>query len=92
MVMVLTIAACHSAGRLDNCNLGRADFRLRLSSGICFPLPTHRNLWAYRCVFVIGLLGMIAMVMMAMVMMVTVMRVIVMMAIVDDGDGDDGEC
>jgi hypothetical protein len=92
MVMVLTIAACHSAGKVDNWNLGRADFGLRFSSGICLPLPTDWNLWTYMCAFVLGLLVMIAMVMMAMVMMAMVMMAMVMMAIVDDGDGDDSEC
>jgi len=97
MVMMLTIAACHSAGKVDNWNLAGANFRLRLSSGICFLFPTDWNLWAYRCEFILGLLGMIAMVMIAMVMMAMVMtamvmRVMVMMANIDDGDGDDGKC
>jgi uncharacterized membrane protein len=97
MVMVLTIAACHSAGKIDIWNLGRADFRQRYSSGICFTLSTDWNLWAYTYPFVLGLLliitlVIISMVMMAMVMMVMVMMAMVMMADVDDGDGDDSKC
>jgi hypothetical protein len=38
--MVLTIAALDSAGKVDNWILGRADLRLRFSSGISCPLPT----------------------------------------------------
>jgi hypothetical protein len=87
MVMVLTIAVCHSAGKVDNWNLGRADFQLRFSSKICFPLPTDWNLRAYMCAFILRLLVMIAMVMIAMVMIA-----MVMMANVDHGDDDDSEC
>jgi hypothetical protein len=82
--MVLTIAACHLAGKVDLWNLGRVDFGQRFSSGIYFPLSTNWNLWAYMCAFVLGLLVMMAMVMMAMVMMA-----MMMMANVDDCDGDD---
>ena len=38
-VMVLTIAALDSAGKVDNWILGRADLRLGFSSRICCPLP-----------------------------------------------------
>jgi len=40
MVMVLTIVAFDSAGKVDNSNLERADLRLRFSSGIWYSFPS----------------------------------------------------
>jgi len=40
MLILLTIAVLNFAGKRDNCNLGRADSELRLSSVMCQQLPT----------------------------------------------------
>ena len=71
-VIVFTIEAWVSAGQVDNWMVGRADIRLRLSSGIYYSLPTD---WGGMCVHS-GLIVMMAMVMMAM-MMVLVMVITV---------------
>jgi hypothetical protein len=39
MVMMLTIAALDSAGKVDNWILWRADLRLSYLSGICSHIP-----------------------------------------------------
>jgi hypothetical protein len=69
--MVLTIAACDAATKVDDCILGRADIRLRFASRICCALPTSCG---YMCAHS-GLMVMMAMVM-TMMMMLSVMVII----------------
>jgi len=76
--MVLTIVASDSAGKVDNWIVGRADLRLRFSSGICCPLPIN-----CRCVCEAFGPGLMVMMAMAMAMMTMVM-VLVMVIIVPE--------
>jgi len=71
--MVLTIETLDSVGMVDNWILGRADLRLRFSSGIYCPFPTHCG---RMCVHS-ELMVMMAMVMMAIVMMMVSVVVII---------------
>jgi hypothetical protein len=74
--MVLIIAACDSRRKVDIWMLGRADLRLRFSSGICCSLPTDcGHMGAHLALMVIMVI--MAMVMLAMVMMVMLMVIIV---------------
>jgi len=76
--MVLIIAALDSAGMVDNWIVGRADLRLRFSSGIRCPLPIN-------CGCVCDAFGPGLMVMMAMAMvMMTIVMVLVMVIIVPE--------
>jgi hypothetical protein len=70
--MVLIIAAFDCAGMVDNWILGRADLRLRFSSGIYCSLPTDCGRMCAHS----GLMVMMVTVMMS-VMMVSVMEIIV---------------
>jgi len=70
--MVLTIAALDSAGKVDNWIVGRADLRLRFSSGIRCPLPIN-----CRCVCDAFGPGMMVMMAMEMVMMTMVLVMVI---------------
>ena len=71
--MVLTIAALDSVGMVDNWILGRADLRLRFSSGIYCSLPTDCGRMCAHS----GLMVMMAMAMAMAMAMVLVMVIIV---------------
>jgi len=78
--MVLTIEALDSVGMVDNWILGRADLRLRFSSGIYCALSTHCGRMCAHSELMV-MMAMVMMVMMAMVMMAIVMMAIVMMMV-----------
>jgi hypothetical protein len=78
--MVLTIEALDSVGIVDNWILGRADLRLRYSSGIYCKFPTDCGcMCAYPELMV--MMVMVMMVMIAMVMLAIVMMMVLVMVI-----------
>jgi hypothetical protein len=78
--MVLAIEALDSVGMVDNWILGRADLRLRFSSGIYCAFPTHCGRMCAHSELMV-MMAMVMMVMMAMVMMAMVMTAMVMVSV-----------
>jgi len=77
--MVLTIEALDSVGMVNNWILGRADLRLRFSSGIYCAFPTHcgRMCAHSELMVMMAMVMMVMMVMMAIVMMMVSVVVII---------------